>query len=148
MFPRRVRKSEFGSRGEVQGDGGQSPGHAGDGVGDIFFRHSEAAYHTTPSPRAPHPSGALPPNPRSFALGPGLSHRQTRSPAPHCVRHGAVYCEAQPLDWCTAPVALQQSRILCVSNPLIASLRSRSRPKSALSCFECYKPSCFDRTAT
>ena len=56
--------------------------------------------------------------------------------------------EDQPLDCGTAPVALQQSRILCHSAQKLALLRSLARRCAPLSLFECYKASRFDRTAT
>ena len=76
---------------------------------------------------------------RSLAHGPGLISSPTKNSAPHLVRRGAIE-RGSTSRLRTAPVALQQSRILCSSTAYLASLRSRARRFAHLSLF--------DRTAT
>jgi len=100
-------------------------------------------------PRTPIPWRALPPKPPGvWCIRPGLIYSPKRNPGPHLRATRGPFGEDQPLDRDTAPVALQQSRILCLSVRKLASLCSLAMRSTHLSRFECYKPSRFDRTAT
>ena len=99
-------------------------------------------------PGPPIPWGLCPQTPGVWRFGPRLICSPRTGPRTALTGDAGSLAEDQPLDCGTAPVALQQSRILCHSAQKLALLRSLARRCAPLSLFECYKASRFDRTAT